>query len=160
MPYSCGAATHSVAARNRARMLSIVIAVRTLKPVTGCVRPNRGRHRSPSKVMCNNQPNRSQRTNQDFDTQAKKQPLFTSLLDEAYIGSGENGKRYRRHQPASHPGERLAGTYPYSSKQSNPAFHTRYPAATAVQPKLAQERAYTFSPPNLHFCGADGGAPV
>jgi hypothetical protein len=55
-------------------------------------------------VMCNNQPNRSQRTNQDFDTQAIKQPLFTSLLDEAYIGSGENGKRYRRHQPASHRG--------------------------------------------------------
>ena len=30
-------------------------------------------------------------------------PSFTSLWDEAYIGSGENGKRYRRHHPASQP---------------------------------------------------------
>jgi hypothetical protein len=29
MPYSCGAATHGVAARNRARMESIVFAERT-----------------------------------------------------------------------------------------------------------------------------------
>jgi hypothetical protein len=77
-------------------------AERTLPPATVCVRPERGRHGS-SQAMCNNEPNRSQRTNQDFDTQAKNQPLFTSLLDEAYIGSGENGKRYRRHQPASQP---------------------------------------------------------
>jgi hypothetical protein len=39
MPYSCGAATHGVAARNRARMRSIVIAERTLQPATVRVRP-------------------------------------------------------------------------------------------------------------------------
>ena len=34
---------------------------------------------------------------------------------------GRNSKRYRRHHPASPPWSRLAGTYPYNSKQSNPA---------------------------------------
>jgi hypothetical protein len=118
-----------------------------------------GRHGS-SQAMCNNEPDRSQRTNQDFDTQAKNQPLFTSLLDEAYIGSGEDGKRYRRHQPASQPWGRLAGTYPYSSKHSIPAFLPRYPAATAVQPKLAQECAYTFPYRICIISGADRDAPV
>ena len=42
-------------------------------------------------------------------------PLFSSLWDEATIGSGENGRRYRRHHPASSKRE-LAGTYPYNSK--------------------------------------------
>jgi hypothetical protein len=139
-------------------MLSIVITVRTSKPVADACGPIGAAPQS--QVMCNNQPNRSQRTNQDFDTQAIKQPLFTSLLDEAYIGSGENGKRYRRHQPASPSEERLAGIYPYSSKQSNPAFLTRYPAATAVQPKLAQERAYTFPHRICMFSRADGDAHV
>jgi hypothetical protein len=34
---------------------------------------------------------------------------------------GRNDKRYRHHQPASFH-EKLSGTYPYSSKQSNPAL--------------------------------------
>jgi hypothetical protein len=47
------------------------------------------------------EPNRSQQSYEDFDTQAGCQPLFSSLQDEAYIGSGENDKRYRRQHPAS-----------------------------------------------------------
>jgi len=41
-------------------------------------------------ARCNNQPDREQRTHQDFDSQAKcNLPLLASLQDEAYIGSGE-----------------------------------------------------------------------
>lgn len=48
----------------------------------------------------------------------KHQPLFSSLQYEAYIGSGENDKRYRRQHPASCQTGQLASTYPYNSKQS------------------------------------------
>jgi hypothetical protein len=43
-----------------------------------------------------------------------------SRRDEA-CNVGRNDKRYRHHQPASFH-EKLSGTYPYSSKQSNPAL--------------------------------------
>ncbi|MBQ5949606.1 hypothetical protein [Massilia sp. ST3] len=46
-----------------------------------------------------------------FSSFFKSISLDSSLQHEAYIGSGENDKRYRRHQPASHF-KRLAGTYP------------------------------------------------
>ena len=43
-----------------------------------------------NEARCNNQPDREQRTHQDFDSQAKcNLPLLASLQDEAYIGSGE-----------------------------------------------------------------------
>lgn len=50
-----------------------------------------------------------------------KSALFSSLTDEAYIGSGE---RQALSTPSTGEPEdtRLAGTYPYSSKQSNPAL--------------------------------------
>jgi hypothetical protein len=101
MPYSCGAATHGVAARNRARMESIVIAVRTRAPAKRAARPSRGGAAAARRCATTSQTVASEQT-KSFDTQAINQPLFTSLLDEAYIGSGENGKRYRHHQPASH----------------------------------------------------------
>ena len=46
-------------------------------------------------------------------------PLTTVLRFSLRVG--RNGKRYRHHHPASRPWGRLAGTYPYNSKQSNPA---------------------------------------
>jgi hypothetical protein len=49
-------------------------------------------------------------------------PLTT--VSRFLLRVGRNGKRYRRHHPASRPGGRLAGTYPYNSKQSNPASCT------------------------------------
>jgi hypothetical protein len=72
MPYSCGTATHGVAARNRARMESIVFAERTFT-ACNCMRAADGRH-GISRAKCYNKPNRSQQTNQDFDTQANNQP--------------------------------------------------------------------------------------
>ena len=127
--------------------------LRTPQPRPGRLPSLRDWH-SDGRAVRNNQPNRSQRTNRDFDTQAMTEPdekkpvarcrcrpamsavllarlgagqsvaarygfssfftsisLDSSLQDEAYIGSGENDKRYRRHHPASRHG-RLAGTYP------------------------------------------------
>jgi hypothetical protein len=50
--------------------------------------------------MCNNVPDRRQRT-----TKTSRRSISISLVlkpsGEAYIGSGENDKRYRHHQPAS-----------------------------------------------------------
>jgi hypothetical protein len=59
-------------------MESIVIAEHTPRPATDPLRPDRG-GATGQQVGCNNQPNRSQRTNQDFDTEAINQPLFSSL---------------------------------------------------------------------------------
>jgi hypothetical protein len=61
-------------------------------------------------------------------------PSFTSLEDEAYIGSGENGKRYRRHHPASQtigPGlPVLILTIP----DYHPVRSSANPITTTVQP--------------------------
>jgi hypothetical protein len=118
-----------------------------------------GRH-GISRAKCYNKPNRSQQTNQDFDTQANNQPLITSLLHEAYNGSGEQRQALSTPSTSEPPHQRLAGTYPYSSKQSIPAFPTRYPATTAVQPKLARKRAYTVFPIEYAFIAGPTGAPL
>jgi hypothetical protein len=100
-------------------MESIVIAVRTPRPATVPLRPDRG-GATGQQVGCNNQPNRSQRTIQDFDTR-RSISLYSQALGMRLTSGLANDKRYRRHQPASCPEGQLAGNYPYDSKQSNPA---------------------------------------
>jgi hypothetical protein len=86
-------------------------------------------------------------------------PLFTSLWDEAYIGSGENGKRYRRHHPASSQMNSLPVLIlTISNYQSWPAVHKSdyNNGATLIR---AQPCVHVF-PSNLQFGEADGDAPV
>lgn len=159
MPYSCGTATHGVAARNRARMESIVIAARTLTPASVCVRPGSGRH-SISQARCNSMPNRSQRTNQDFDTRRK-----ISLSSRAFWMRPTSGRaktasvigaiNQRADPAASLPV--LILTVP-----NNPFLHSS--RATRLQlrcsPSSRGKVRTLFSPSICIICGADGGAPV
>jgi hypothetical protein len=70
-----------------------------------------GRH-NESQAGCNNEPNRSQRTNQDFDTEAKNQPIFS----QAFGMSLTSGRAKRQALSTPSTGEltrgQLAGTYP------------------------------------------------
>lgn len=114
-----------------------------------------------SQAVRNNEPNRSQRTNQDFDTQANNQPLLSSLQDEAYIRSGENDKRYRRHHPAS----RLCGqACRYLSLQFQTicsGTRARYPITTAGATLIrARMCVHVFFPSILHLAGPMERAPV
>jgi hypothetical protein len=81
-------------------------------------------------------------------------------VDEAYIGSGENDKRYRRHHPASCPLGQLAGTYPYDSKQSIPALLHAIRLQLRCNPDSRKNVRTRFFPSNLQFGRADGDAPV
>ena len=81
-----------------------------------------------------NEPNRSRRTYQDCEALANDPPLFSSLWDEAYIGSGENDKRYRRHQPASWPRGTACRHLSLQFQPIQSGSHARYPITTTVQP--------------------------
>lgn len=81
-----------------------------------------------------NEPNRSRRTYQDFEALANDPPLFSSLWDEAYIGSGENDKRYRRHHPASWPRRTACRYLSLQFQTIQSGSHARYPITTTVQP--------------------------
>jgi hypothetical protein len=83
-----------------------------------------------------------------------------ALKHEAYIGSGANGKRYRRHQPASCPEGQLAGTYPYNSKQSIPAPLRVIRLQLRCNPDSRKSVRTRFFPSISQFGGADGDAPV
>lgn len=61
-------------------------------------------------------------------------PLFSSLWDEAYIGSGENDKRYRRHQPASWPRGTACQYLSLQFQTIQSGSLARYPITTTVQP--------------------------
>jgi hypothetical protein len=75
------------------------------------------------------------------------------------VGSGENGKRYQLHQPASTALDHACRTYPY-----NPTIEFRTLAPSRLQQRCNLDRskngAYTFFPLNLQFGEASGDAPV
>ena len=162
MPGCGGRRSNRQRCRHRARMVSIVMprARRNCSCTLG--RSSRAAQQGQPGGARNNQPNRSQLTNQDFDLQAKgtsmnllrvglspceacctdvqlhfsanmllrllrflgvpcNRPLLSSLTYEAYIGSGETTSVIDTINRRAHKGK-LAGTYPYSSKQSNPAL--------------------------------------
>ena len=115
-----GPATQTRRCRHRAQMGSIVMP--RARRNCSCTRAASGAaQQSQPGGARNNQPNRASALHTADFEQAKNQPLLASLTDEAYIRSGERQalSTPSTGEPAIH---RLAGTYPYSSKQSNPAL--------------------------------------
>lgn len=112
-----------------------------------------------SVAVCNNEPNRSQRIKPGRRTRRVNSLNLRAFLDEAYIGSGDTTSVIDAINQRATLG-RLAGTYPYNSKQSNPASPPRYPAATAVQPRFARGMCVHVFSIEFAIGEADGIAPV
>jgi hypothetical protein len=138
-------------------MASIVIAERTFI-ACNCMRAARwGGTASAGRSATTSQTVASKLTRTSIH---RRTISLNSRAFEAYNGSGEQRQALSTPSTSEPPHQRLAGTYPYSSKQSIPAFPTRYPAATAVQPKLARKRAYTVFPIEYAFIAGPTGAPL
>jgi hypothetical protein len=111
-----------------------------------------GRHDRVSQAVCNNEPNRSQQSNQDCTLK----PLWmrptsgraktTSVIDAITRRAAQLGQ--------------LAGTYPYDSKQSIPALLRAIRLQLRCNPDSRRNVRTRFFPSNLQFGRADGDAPV
>jgi hypothetical protein len=105
--------------RNRARMRPIVMpSARIAGNDPVATRSGRG-HGGARRYATTSQTVASEQTK--TSTQAIRQPLYSSLQDEPYIGSGETASVIDAINRQAGLVGQLASIYPYNSKQSDPA---------------------------------------
>jgi hypothetical protein len=119
-----------------------------------------GRHNKVSQAGCNNEPDRSRRTHQDFDTEAKNQPLFS----QAFRMRPTSGRAKTASVIDAINRRAATGTacryLSLNSKQSIPAPVRVIRLQLRCNPDPRKSVRTRFFPSNSQFGGADGDAPV